>query len=140
MSAASSEVDLVCEGASPWSLCHWLERRGNNLTYMDPPALSRGSREEKHVEEQMQSYIRPLCEGILNLRALMKSALPLLNNASALKTVSSFRVWGSRSALSCHHLDHTSHRAVGFLNYSAPTPYVLLVSPVSMTPWRLLTL
>jgi hypothetical protein len=64
----------------------------NNLTYMDPPALSRGSREEKHIQEQMQSYIRPLREGSVNLRALMKSALPLLNNASALKTVSSFRV------------------------------------------------
>ena len=87
----------------------------------------------------MQSYIRPLREGSVNLRALMKSALPLLNNASALKTVSSFRVWGSRSALSCHHLDHTSPRAVGCLNYSASTPYLWLVSPVSHTPWRLLT-
>jgi len=86
---------------------------------MDPPALSRGSREEKHVSGQMQSYIRPLCEGVIYLRALMKSAPPLLNNASASKAVSSFRVWGSRSDLSCHQRDHTSHRTGGFLSHLA---------------------
>src|SRR5262245_12639215 len=32
MSAAFSKVRLVCEGASPWSLCHGLGRRVNNLT------------------------------------------------------------------------------------------------------------
>jgi len=42
----------------------------------------------------MQAYIRPLGEGIVNLRALMKSALPLLNNAVASQAGSSFRVWG----------------------------------------------
>ena len=31
-------------------------------TYMDPPALSRGSRIEEHTSGQMQSYIRPLSE------------------------------------------------------------------------------
>jgi hypothetical protein len=31
-------------------------------TYMDPPALSRGSQVEQHASEQMQSYIRPLGE------------------------------------------------------------------------------
>jgi len=60
----------------------------------------------------MQSYIRPLSEGIAYLRALMKSALPLLNKTSASRAVSSFRVWGSRSDQSCHQRDHTSHRAV----------------------------
>jgi hypothetical protein len=65
----------------------------------------------------MRSYIRPLSEGRLALRALMKSALPLLNNALASQAGSSFRVWGSRSDLSCHQLDHTSHRAVGFLHF-----------------------
>ena len=64
----------------------------------------------------MQAYIRPLCEGSLALRALMKSALPLLNNAVASLAVSSFRVWESRSDLSCHQRDHTSHRAAGYLN------------------------
>jgi hypothetical protein len=32
---------------------------------MDPPALSRGSREETHASGQMQSYIRPLGEDLL---------------------------------------------------------------------------
>src|SRR5262249_62400517 len=33
-------------------------------TYMDPPALSRGSRMEEHASGQMQSYIRPRGEDI----------------------------------------------------------------------------
>ena len=41
----------------------------------------------------MPSYIRPLHEGRFALRALMKSALPLLNNAVASQAGSSFRVW-----------------------------------------------
>jgi len=40
----------------------------------------------------MQAYIRPLREGIVNLRALMQSALPLLNKAVASQAGSSFRV------------------------------------------------
>ena len=71
----------------------------------------------------MQAYIRPLSEGIVNLRALMKSALPLLNNAVASQAVSSFRVWGSRSDLSRHHLDHTSHCAEGLLELSIKSKY-----------------
>ena len=46
ISAASPEVSLVCEGAPRRGLCHRRRRVGNNLTYMDPPALSRGFREE----------------------------------------------------------------------------------------------
>src|SRR4029434_673404 len=34
-------------------------------TYMDPPALSRGSRVKQHASGQMQSYIRPLGEDLL---------------------------------------------------------------------------
>src|SRR6266436_39301 len=34
-------------------------------TYMDPPALSRGSRMEQHVSGQMPPYIRPLGEDLL---------------------------------------------------------------------------
>jgi hypothetical protein len=100
----------------------------------------------------MQSYIRPHSEGIWYLRALMKSALPLLNNALASRAVSTFRVWGSRSDLSCHQLDHPSHRAVGFLTLWASTSPLLLssllpvknldnnscllpVSPLLITPW-----
>ena len=74
---------------------------------------------------QMPSYIRPLREGFSSLQALMKSALPLLNNALASRAVSTFRVWGSRSDRSCHQLEHTSHRAVGFLNLLASTAPLL---------------
>ena len=71
----------------------------------------------------MQAYIRPLCEGYFALRALMKSALPLLNNAVASQAVSSFRVWESRSDLSCHQLNGTSHRMVRYCNLLAsPSP------------------
>jgi hypothetical protein len=97
---------------------------------MDPPTLSRGAREAKHVSGQMQSYIRPLREGIVYLRALMKSALPLLNNASTSRVVSTFRVWGSWSDRSCHQRAHTSHRAVGCLNLLALTSSII-VKPCS---------
>ena len=93
----------------------------NKLTYMDPPVMSRKSREEKHVSGQMPSYIRPLGEGIASLRALMQSALPLLNKTSASKAASTFRIGGSRSDLSCHQLDHPSHRAVRCLHLLSST-------------------
>ena len=64
----------------------------------------------------MPSYIRPLGEESVYLRALMKSALPLLNKTAASQTVSQNRVWESRSDLSCHQLAHTSHRLVRCLN------------------------
>jgi hypothetical protein len=64
----------------------------------------------------MPSYIRPRSEDSVYLRALMKSALPLLNKTAASKTVSQNRVWESRSDLSCHQLAHTSHRTVRRLN------------------------
>jgi len=63
----------------------------------------------------MQTYMRPRCEGYFALRALMKSALPLLSNAVASQAGSSFRVWGSWSDLLCHQRNHTSHRAAGRL-------------------------
>jgi len=52
------------------------------------------------------------------LRALMKSALPRLINSAASKALGLSRVWGSRSDLSCHQLDHTSHRAEGLFDLS----------------------
>src|SRR5918996_6430263 len=76
----------------------------------------------------MQSYIRPLSEGIVALRARINSALPRLNKTSVSKTVSTFRVWGSRSDLSCHQLDHTSHRAGGFLTRLASSLLLFLSS------------
>jgi len=42
----------------------------------------------------MQSYIRPVSEGIVDLRALMKSALPLLITTPASKDPVSEQVWG----------------------------------------------
>ena len=83
---------------------------------MDPPALSRGIERKKPVSEQMQSYIRPLGEGIFDLRALMKSALPLLIKSTASRASDPRRFWGSRSNRSGHQLDSASHPAVGFLN------------------------
>jgi len=49
------------------------------------------------------------CHG---LRALMKSALPLLITTAASEALYPVRVWGSRSDRSCHQFDHPSHRAV----------------------------
>jgi hypothetical protein len=80
----------------------------------------------------MQAYIRPLREGIASLRALMKSALPLLNKTSASMAVSTFRVWGSRSDRSCHQRDHPSHRAVGCLNLVASTSSLVGLKPVTL--------
>src|SRR5262245_19566367 len=70
----------------------------------------------------MQSYLRPLGEGIISLRALMQSALPFLNKTSTSRAVSSFRVWGSWSDRLCQQHDDTSHRAGGFLYRLASTP------------------
>jgi hypothetical protein len=66
----------------------------------------------------MQTYMRPRCEGYFALRALMKSALPLLSNAMASQAGSSFRVWGSWSDLLCHQRNYPSHRAEGLLALS----------------------
>jgi len=76
----------------------------------------------------MPSYIRPHSEDSVYLRALMKSALSLLNTTSASRAVSPNRVWESRSDLSCHHLEHTSHRTVGYCNFLASTSLVWLWS------------
>jgi hypothetical protein len=65
----------------------------------------------------MPSYIRPHSEDRVYLRALMNSALSLLNTTSASQTVSQNRVGESRSDRSCHQLAHTSHRTVRHLNF-----------------------
>jgi hypothetical protein len=95
---------------------------GQQLDIYGPARAVKGSREAQHVSGQMQSYIRPLGEGIISLRALMKSALPFLNKTSTSRAVSSFRVWGSWSDRLCHQRDYTSHRAGGFLYRLASTP------------------
>src|SRR5262245_46067704 len=59
------KVRLVCEGASRRSLCHGLGRRVNNLTYMDPPALSRAL--ERH------NTFRDRCSHISDLSVKVSS-------------------------------------------------------------------
>src|SRR5438270_8569538 len=49
------------------------------------------------------------------LRALMKSALPLLITTAASGALYLRRLGGSRSDRSCHQFNHTSHCAVRFL-------------------------
>ena len=93
-----------------------------HLNIYGPARAVKGSREAQHVSGQMQSSIRPLGEGIISLRALMKSALPFLNKTSTSRAVSSFRVWGSWSDRLCHQHDYTSHRAGGFLYRLVSTP------------------
>src|SRR5262249_10812189 len=51
------------------------------------------------------------------LRALMKSALPLLITTAASGALYLRRLGGSRSDRSCHQLDHTSHCAESLLHY-----------------------
>src|SRR4029453_7520918 len=50
------------------------------------------------------------------LRALMKSALPLLITTAASGALSLRRLGGTRADLSCHQFDHTSHCAEGLLD------------------------
>src|SRR2546430_17343654 len=52
------------------------------------------------------------------LRALMKSALPRLITTAASRALYLHRLGGSRSDLSCHQLDPTSHGAEGLLDLS----------------------
>jgi hypothetical protein len=85
---------------------------------MDPPALSRRFQVKKHASGQMQPYIRPLGEDIPCLRALMQSALPRLITTAASRALSLRRLGGSRSDLSCHPLDSTSHGAEELLDLS----------------------
>src|SRR5215831_4772312 len=92
-------------------------------TYMDPLALSRGSRMDQHASGQMQSYIRPRGEDASGLRALMQSALPLLITTTASGALYLRRLGGSRSDLSCHQFDHTSHCAEGLLELSIKSKY-----------------
>ena len=75
----------------------------------------------------MQSYIRRLGESFDGLRALMKSALPLLIRVSASKAVLVIRVWESRSNLSVSSSRVYSHRTVGDLNFLVCSSYVISV-------------
>ena|SRR5215510_1918890 len=63
----------------------------------------------------MQAYIRPLRAGIVNLRALMPSALPLLTKAVASQAGASCRACGSWADLSCQQRAYPAPRAGGCL-------------------------
>jgi hypothetical protein len=75
----------------------------------------------------MQSYIRRLDESLDGLRALMKSALPLLISISASKVLLASSVWGSWSDLECHQLEFASHRAVGCFNLLALISLLVII-------------
>src|SRR5712691_7635759 len=59
-----------------------------------------------------------LVKTFYGLRALMKSALPLLITTAASRALYLSRLGGSRSDRSCHQLDPTSHCAEGLLDLS----------------------
>src|SRR2546427_11347360 len=96
--------------------CLWDYPQGSG-TYMDPPALSRRLQVKKNTLRDRCSHISGLLvKTSYGLRALMKSALPLLITTAASRALYLSRVKGSRSDLSCHQLDSTSHRAAGLLH------------------------
>src|SRR2546427_3415578 len=95
--------------------CLWDYPQGSG-TYMDPPALSRRLQVKKNTFRYRCSHISGLLvKTSYGLRALMKSALPLLITTTASWALYLVRVGGSRSDRSCHHLDHPSHRAARLL-------------------------
>jgi hypothetical protein len=84
---------------------------------MDPPALSRRLQVKKNTLRDRCSHISGLLvKTSYSLRALMKSALPPLITTAASRALYLIRVKGSRSDLSCHQLEPTSHRAAGLLH------------------------
>ena len=82
---------------------------------MDPPMLSRDSRKDNTLRNRCSHISGLVVKTSPGLRALMKSALPLLITTTASWALSLVRVGGSRSDRSCHHLDHPSHRAARLL-------------------------
>jgi integrase len=118
-----------------------LHNRGYLADYiqiMNRCALPSNVQEE--VYRQVHIWTRPRCQGAREwtntlrdrcrpisglwvktfhgLRALMKSALPLLITTAASWALSLRRLGGSRSDLSCHQFDHTLHCAEGLLDLS----------------------
>jgi hypothetical protein len=76
------------------------------LSYMDPPETSRAL--EPSTNRNRCSHISGLVvKATARLRALMKYALLLLINLSAVTALDNVRVWRSRSDLSCHQFRYT---------------------------------
>src|SRR5215467_2124980 len=112
---------------APSSWCdgsHWTRFGGREHdpraagTYMDPPALSRASRMENTLRNRCSHISGLVVKTSFGLRALMKSALPLLITTAASGALYLRRLGGNRSDLSCHQFDHTSHCAEGLLALS----------------------
>jgi hypothetical protein len=87
-------------------------------TYMDPPALSRGSRVEQHASGQRPSYIRPLSEDFPWSSGPDAICASSPHHDRGLRGPVPRRLGGSRSDRSCHQLNHTSHWAEGLLDLS----------------------
>src|SRR5438105_874308 len=117
---AQAEVEALDEGGIDLPAAgrqHLLHRLQGAKHIWTRPRCQGGCKLKKHASGQMQPYIRPLGEDRLCLRALMQSALPLLITTAASRALYLIRVEGSRSDLSCHQLEPTSHRAAGLLHF-----------------------
>src|SRR6266853_2802225 len=79
-------------------------------------AVKEVSSEKNTLRDRCSHISGLLVKTSYGLRALMKSALPLLITTAASRALYLIRVKGSRSDLSCHQLDSTSHRAAGLLH------------------------
>src|SRR6266704_172698 len=80
-------------------------------------AVKEVSSEKNTLRDRCSHISGLLVKTAYGLRALMKSALPLLITTAASRALYLSRVEGSRSDLSCHQLEPTSHRAAGLLHF-----------------------
>jgi hypothetical protein len=76
------------------------------LSYMDPPATSR-ARESRTNRNRCGHISGLVVKALFHLRALMKCALLLLINLSAVTAHDHVRVWRSWSDRSCHQFRAT---------------------------------
>src|SRR5713101_6736308 len=89
---------------------------GLRYIYGPTRAVKEVSSEKNTLRDRCSHISGLLVKTSYGLRALMKSALPLLITTAASRALYLIRVKGSRSDLSCHQLDSTSHRAAGLLH------------------------
>src|SRR5713101_7349891 len=89
---------------------------GYRYIYGPTRAVKEVSSEKNTLRDRCSHISGLLVKTSYGLRALMKSALPLLITTAASRALYLIRVKGSRSDLSCHQLDSTSHRAAGLLH------------------------
>src|SRR5712671_1909847 len=80
-------------------------------------AVKEVSSEKNTLRDRCSHISGLLVKTASGLRALMQSALPLLITTAASRALDLSRVEGSRSDLSCHQREPTSHRAAGLLHF-----------------------